>query len=70
MPCTPRHRKWCSPDHAWLVAGYRDARHAHEAYAGTNHQLEPAELRQLPSAVTFKAWLQQHAGRNRERGTV
>jgi hypothetical protein len=65
-PCTPRHRRHCNHDHAWLVGSYRDARDAHEAYAGTNHQLEADELRQLPTHVTFKQWLVQHAGRNRQ----
>ncbi len=65
-PCTPRHRRHCSPDHAWLVASYRDARDAHDAYAGTNHQLEAGQVAGLPGAVTFKAWLIGNAGRNRK----
>lgn len=64
-PCTPRHRVHCSPDHAWLVATYRDARDAHEFHAGTNHQLEAEEVKALPGAVTFKSWLIANRGRNR-----
>lgn len=29
--CSPRHRRWCSHDHAQLVSEYRDARDARDA---------------------------------------
>lgn len=70
MACSSRHRRWCNPDHEWIVTTYRDARDAHDAHAGTNHQLEPDELAQLPSSVTFKDWLVRWSGRNREQVTA
>lgn len=75
-PCSPRHRRFCSPAHAAVVGDYRDQRDARDflresgetvpadyAYGGdvAYYQLEQVDFDALVPKVTFKDWLIGHA---------
>ncbi len=76
LPCSPRHRRHCSPAHQRLVSDYRDARDAVLALRESDTlapaaygfgasvsfmQLEAEDKRAAAPLPTFKQWLIDHA---------